>query len=83
MHGLPGFVGGTGDGVAALEVLQEPRHIAIFTRASIDEQYFHFVSFFVVFAAKCTKIAKRVIGSREVELSNIGNLQPMRSEQKA
>ena len=28
VHGLPGFVGRTGDGVAALEVLQEPRHVA-------------------------------------------------------
>ena len=28
MHGLPGFVGGAGDGVAAFEVLEEPRHIA-------------------------------------------------------
>ena len=28
MHGLPGFVGGTGDGVAAFEVLEKPRHVA-------------------------------------------------------
>ena len=28
VHGLPGFVGGAGDCVAALEVLEEPRHVA-------------------------------------------------------
>ena len=28
VHGLPGFVGGAGDGVAAFEVLEKPRHIA-------------------------------------------------------
>lgn len=28
MHRLPGLVGGTRDGVAALEVLEKPRHVA-------------------------------------------------------
>jgi len=41
MHGLPGFIGSEGVG----NFLERPRSVAVFTRTSVYEQYFHFVPF--------------------------------------
>jgi hypothetical protein len=41
MHGLPGFIGSEGVG----DFLERSRRVAVFTRTTVDEQYFHFVPF--------------------------------------